>query len=250
MSQPFEKLSQNSLRGRIAEKIRDAILDGTLPEGERLVERKLAAEFGASLTAVREALVELETDGFVAKLPNSATRVIRLSQEDAEKILSVRGVLEGFAVAEAARNATPAQMNHLVVLSGEVHAAAQAGDVRKTMQKDLALHEAIWQMAGNDPMVAALKRLILPCYSFFAIRLAKCSAQELTELVDANLPFLVAVYSNNGQVAQEALRYSLDRWMRKTRPEEAAPAPPKAAQTVESADSGWSADGLMFHPAT
>ncbi|MBI1788074.1 MAG: GntR family transcriptional regulator, partial [Acidobacteria bacterium] len=73
----FEKLPNNTLRGRIAEKIREAILDGTLEEGERLVERKLAQEFGASLTAVREALVELETDGFIAKLPNSATHVIR-----------------------------------------------------------------------------------------------------------------------------------------------------------------------------
>lgn len=239
----FDKLPNNTLRGRIAEKIRDAILDGTLEEGERLVERKLAQEFGASLTAVREALVELETDGFIAKLPNSATHVIRVSLEDAEKILSVRSVLEGFVVSEAARRASPVQMQNLVQLSGEVHATAEAGDARRCLQKDLALHEAIWQMSGNEPAVAALKRIVLPCYAFFAIRLAKCTAEELKELVDANLPLLVAIYSNNPQVAVEALRYALDRWMQKTRPAE-APRPPEQPARPE-----WGADGMVLHPA-
>jgi len=213
----FEKLSNPSLRGLIAERIRQAILDGRLAEGERLVERKLAQEFGASLTAVREALVELETDGFIAKLPNSATHVIRLSVEDAEKIVSVREVLEGYAVSEAARHAGPAEMQCLVTISGQMISAAQAGDLRRVLQKDLALRETIWRMARNEPLVASLRRIVLPFYAFLAIRLREQAPQDLVECAESNLPMLSGIYSKDPEVAREGLRYSLGKWIARAR---------------------------------
>ena len=77
----FEKLESNTLRLRIADKFREAILNGSLTEGERIVERKLATLFGSSLTAVREALIQLESEGLVTKKPNAATFVIKLTPE-------------------------------------------------------------------------------------------------------------------------------------------------------------------------
>ena len=65
MATAFSKLSPRTLRDQIEEKIREAILGGLLRPGERLVERRLAEQFGSSLTAVREALISLESDGFV-----------------------------------------------------------------------------------------------------------------------------------------------------------------------------------------
>src|SRR5689334_6377875 len=110
MDTVFEKLPSNTLRVLIAERIREAILDGSLPAGQRIVERRLAEQFGASLTAVREALIELESEGFISKRPNSTTHVTQLSLADAFKILAVRRVLEAYAVEEAARLATPEQV--------------------------------------------------------------------------------------------------------------------------------------------
>ena len=78
-------------------------MDGTLKTGERIVERKLAAQFGASLAVVREAIIQLEAEGFITKWPNTSTHVTRLSLAETEKIFAVRKVLEGFAVEEAAR---------------------------------------------------------------------------------------------------------------------------------------------------
>src|SRR6266852_9971407 len=96
-SPAFERLPSSSLRGRNAEALRDAILNGTLAEGQRLVERSLAAQLGASLTAVREALIELEMEGFITKRPNAATYVTKLTEADVRKIYAVRRILEGFA---------------------------------------------------------------------------------------------------------------------------------------------------------
>ena len=94
MASVFERLTTQTLRGQIAQRIRHAILNGTLKPGERLVERKLASEFGASLTAVREAVIELETDGFITKRPNAFTYVTKLSITEIEKVFVLRKVLE------------------------------------------------------------------------------------------------------------------------------------------------------------
>ena len=67
----FQKLTVSSPRGLIAEQLREAILHGALREGQRIVERSLADQLGASLTAVRDALIELEMEGFITKKPSS-----------------------------------------------------------------------------------------------------------------------------------------------------------------------------------
>ncbi|MGH9721620.1 MAG: GntR family transcriptional regulator [Bryobacteraceae bacterium] len=213
----FEKLHPASLRSQIAERIREAVLDGSLVEGERLIERRLADDFGASLTAVREALVELETEGFIAKLPNSSTHVISVTEEDAEKILSAREVLEGFALSEAARRATPGQQSALMALQSGVLAAAAARDLKSFLLRDLALHQAGWEISQNEHTIAALRRLALPFYAFCALRFNQLTASELSLCAEANLPFLNGICTHDPDAARGGLVYTLSRWLEKAR---------------------------------
>jgi DNA-binding FadR family transcriptional regulator len=69
------------------------------------VERKLAARFGARLTAIREALIALESEVVIIKKPNSSTFTMNLTFEDPEKIFRIRRVLEAYAFEEAPRRA-------------------------------------------------------------------------------------------------------------------------------------------------
>ncbi len=103
MAITFKKVAVSTMRSMVADTIRKAIMEGGLQPGERIVERNLAAQFGASLSVIREALVELETEGFVVKRPNAATHVTQVSIADAEKVFRLRAVLEPHAVAEAAK---------------------------------------------------------------------------------------------------------------------------------------------------
>src|ERR1044072_8230839 len=98
MTVSFSKLANRSLRAQIADKIREAVLNKLLRAGDRLVERKLATQFGASLTAVRQALIALEADGFVVKRHNSSTYITDFSHDEVEKAFEFRRVLEGFAL--------------------------------------------------------------------------------------------------------------------------------------------------------
>jgi DNA-binding GntR family transcriptional regulator len=113
MTVPFSKLSNRSLRDQIAEKIREAVLNQSLRAGDRLIERTHATQFGASLTAVREALITLEADGFVVKRHNSSTYITDFNHDEVEKAFEFRRVLEGFALELAVRLATDDQIKSL-----------------------------------------------------------------------------------------------------------------------------------------
>jgi DNA-binding GntR family transcriptional regulator len=217
MEKVFEKLSSATLRERIAEKIQEAILTGSLREGDRLVERKLAAQFETSLTAVREALIQLETEGFVTKKPNSATYVTKLSLEAAEKIFIVRKVLEAFAIEEAARLASPEQIQKVEGAYLELLDTARAQNAQGFILKDLALHELIWQIASNEYLEAALRRIVHPIFAFTAIRILSCHPFDLFQDAHSHLPIIDAIKLKKPAAARDAFLAAVDDWLSKTR---------------------------------
>jgi DNA-binding GntR family transcriptional regulator len=209
----FEKLSNSTLRERIAEKIREAILTGDLREGEKLVERSLATQFETSLTAVREALIQLETEGFVTKIPNSATHVTRLSISAAEKIHTVRKLLEAFAVEETARLATQQEIEELEQAFLELLDIARANKSQKFILKDLALHEKIWRFCGNEYVAAALRRTVYPFFAFSAIRALSCTPFDLLQDANSHLPLIDAIKAKDPRAAREAFLVALEGWL-------------------------------------
>lgn len=169
----FERVATSTLRGQITERIREAILHGLLKAGERIVERTLAAQFGASLTAVREAIITLETEGLVTKKPNTSTRITELTAEDVESIFEVRLLLEPHVVARAARIATAEQRSNLEKAYLEMVDAARRGDVRSYVARDYAWHAAAWAVAGNEYLQTVLRRVTLPLFSYSSIRFSE-----------------------------------------------------------------------------
>ncbi|HEY7302984.1 MAG TPA: GntR family transcriptional regulator [Bryobacteraceae bacterium] len=209
----FSKISNRSLRDQIAEKIREAVLNNSLKAGDRLVERKLAAQFGASLTAVREALITLEVDGFVVKKRNSSTYVTDFSQHELKKAFEFRRVLEGYALELAIRLATDEEIKSLELAYLDMVNAAAKGDLDLFLQKDYNWHEAVWALADNEFLVAALRRLVLPLFAFSAIRTHSGSPLDL--LVDAHRhqTMLDGIKSRDIEGCRRALDHVVDEWL-------------------------------------
>src|SRR5260370_22031670 len=86
-----------SVRSRVAQKLREAIMSGTLKPGQRLVERELCEMTGVSRPSIREALRLLEADGLVNTVPHRGPMVSTISLEEAKQLYAARAVLEGFA---------------------------------------------------------------------------------------------------------------------------------------------------------
>ena len=213
----FQKLTTSTLRERIVVEIREAILTGALFEGERLVERKLAAQFATSLTTVREALVQLETEGFVIKKPNAATYVMKLTLEAAEKIFAARRVVETFAVEEAARLATPEQIQELESIYHEMVDAARSLRAQDFIIQDLNMHEKIWEIAGNEYLELALRRINLPLFAYTAIRTLTHDTFDLLQDAESHLQILEGIKAHDPAMAKVAWLAALNGWLAKSR---------------------------------
>ncbi len=92
-----------SLSKMAAEQIKDAILNGTLQPGDKLVETSLTESMGVSRTPLREAFRELAAEGYITVVPYKGARVSRLSEDEVLDIYAITSVLEGLAT----RLATP-----------------------------------------------------------------------------------------------------------------------------------------------
>ena len=215
----FNKLSSETLRTRIAQQIRDAILSGTLREGSKLVERNLATQLGASLTAVREGLIELEWEGFIVKKKMSGTHVVKLTLEDVEKIFLVRRILECVAFCEAAVNATDLDISNLESGYVSMVEAAQNKDPRLYNQKDVAWHQLVWRATNNEFLVAALKRAVLPYFSYTAIRIDAVDPSVLCNDAEDHFPLLEAIKAHDRSAAKAQFDKKVESWFNLARAE-------------------------------
>jgi DNA-binding GntR family transcriptional regulator len=109
-------------------RFRDRILAGTYAPGSALRQDTLAAEFGTSKIPVREALVQLQSEGLVDIYPNRGFQVRPLTTAELDEVFSLRLRIEPAAVAQGAKLATAADhlaaQEALDALNGALAAAA------------------------------------------------------------------------------------------------------------------------------
>jgi DNA-binding GntR family transcriptional regulator len=87
-------IPRQSLTSAVAEKLRDQIIRGEIPEGAQLRQDAIATQFQVSRIPVREALRQLDAEGLIAIVPNRGAVVPALSPEDIEELFSIRALLE------------------------------------------------------------------------------------------------------------------------------------------------------------
>jgi DNA-binding GntR family transcriptional regulator len=85
-------------RVQVAEFIREGILAGRFLPASRITERQICEETGASRSSVREAIRQLESEGYLKSIPNRGSVVATMTAQEAADIYQVRAVLEGLAV--------------------------------------------------------------------------------------------------------------------------------------------------------
>src|SRR5947209_6902822 len=107
------------LRQAVHDAIADLIITRVLQPGEHVVETELAAQLGVSRQPVREALQRLHTEGWVDLRPSQGAFVHRPTEQEAEELLSVRAVLEGYSAQLAAQHAGPKDVKRLRALQQE-----------------------------------------------------------------------------------------------------------------------------------
>lgn len=127
----FKKVEAHDLRPIreiILYELRNAIFEGHVEAGDRLVESQIAESMGVSRTPVREALRQLEIEGLAVNVPRKGTIVKGISKDDAIEIYDIREVLEGLAARRACLNITRLEIRRLNEIIGIMEECIKSDD--------------------------------------------------------------------------------------------------------------------------
>jgi DNA-binding GntR family transcriptional regulator len=166
----FKRLQPVSKKVRVVAALKDAIVSGTLQSGDQIVEVKLAQEFGVGQGLIREALIELEYQGFVQRSPFAWTQVTTLTNEDARDIFDIRIEVEPLAFDLAARRASQEERSELSDLVAKARQGVASGELDVFFENHLAYRRRIWHLSGNRFLTETLERLVAPLYALYLMR--------------------------------------------------------------------------------
>jgi DNA-binding GntR family transcriptional regulator len=139
----------------VAAEIRSRITTGRIALGARISDKQLAAELDVSRTPVREALVQLQSEGLVVMRPQSGTFVVDLTIEDVRQICATRAILETGALRLAAEAGSADPMGRLGLLVGRAAIALDEGDLVLCDELDCQFHEGIVAASANSYLIRA-----------------------------------------------------------------------------------------------
>jgi len=150
-----------TLREKILESIREAILKGQLRPGEKVAEPELAERFGISRTPIREAFRQLESEGYLTVIPRKGAVVAQLSERDIEEFYAIKSVLEGFAARMAALKMSDREIEKLEAINEKLEQLAKQGDVKTFFRVHNEFHESFIRAAGNDKLYELIEQLVM-----------------------------------------------------------------------------------------
>jgi DNA-binding GntR family transcriptional regulator len=132
-----------SVTAQLTARIRAKILSGAYPPGSALRQDSIAAEYGTSKIPVREALVQLRSEGLVDIFVHRGFQVRALSWHEAREVFRLRLAIEPAAVALGARAATDPDRERSRDALGMLEAALAAGDLRAAGDRNCDFHLAL-----------------------------------------------------------------------------------------------------------
>ncbi len=142
-------IRRNSLHDTVADRLRDMIVDGTLPARERIHEQSLCEAFGISRTPLREALKVLANEGLVELRANRGSRVAALSTEEMADLFEALWGVERHAAELAAARATTEQLKALRALQGRMEREWQRKRRTAYAKLNNEIHRTIVEFAQN-----------------------------------------------------------------------------------------------------
>ncbi|MET8654861.1 GntR family transcriptional regulator [Nocardia aurea] len=157
----FEPVNKRSTAEMIADRLREAIMRGSLAPGSQLGEADLAARFEVSRGPIREAMQRLVSEGLLYSIRNRGIFVIELTIDDVIDIYRARTAIEGGAlelILTSYRDRAEAALGPSVEL---MRAAAERGDPVGVSDADQAFHEALVECAGSPRLVRAARTLLI-----------------------------------------------------------------------------------------
>ncbi len=148
MSEP-SVLQLKSLREQVYEHLRASIEAGALEPGTFIDQNRISAELGISRMPLRDAMIQLELEGFVDVLPRRGVRVRRLTLDDVRHLYEIIGALEGAALLSSPDGIDPGDLVRMDALNREMSSALESGEFDTYYSRNVDFHRVFLSWSDN-----------------------------------------------------------------------------------------------------
>src|ERR1700729_1170107 len=157
---PLEDTSTFADRAYAA--LKDVILSLDIynsPGEVRLDERQLASDLGISRTPVREAMVQLEREGFVRSVPRRGVYVVRKTKEEVVQMITAWAALESMAARLITQTASDADIAGLRRMFATFEDDKLHAKLDEYSEVNIAFHQTIIELSGNQVLIRLAENL-------------------------------------------------------------------------------------------
>jgi len=188
--------------GFIVDSLTRSIVEHRLQPGAKLVEQKLADQFGVSRTLIRQALFKLSQNRLIRMEPARGAFVASPSVAEAQQVFAVRRILEAGMTRAFMQQVKPAHIKALKAHIAQETAAIQRGDVAARTALLGDFHVRMAHLMGNDVLAALLGDLISRCA---LITLMYQSSIEAEHSHDEHTAIVQAIEAGNEALALQRM---------------------------------------------
>jgi DNA-binding GntR family transcriptional regulator len=198
------------LREKIADRIRSDIIKGQYKSGERLVEPKLAQMLGISRTPIREALRQLESEGFIDIVPRKGAVVKELTLKDIDDLYAIKANLEGLAAKQATGNITEKDIIRLKNINEKFHSISHKNKnvIEEYLKYNLDFHDIFIKASKNQKLIEILEGLSKNFQRFKGFLVTKAERSE--EAYKEHIRIIEAFESKDEELAEKVVRQHIE----------------------------------------
>lgn len=195
--------------------IKDAILFNRFRVGAIYSQEAICTELGISRTPVREALLELQKDGYVSFCRGKGIQVVPVSQTMAHDILEARLYAERVNAELAAVRATQQERDYLVQTLKDLQENLEGRDGQLLYRVDHRFHRGVAAAAHNQLMYRQ-SEVLLDHYLRFEVKSVYNNSIDGKIVFEEHVAILDAIQSGNGERAKQAMEKHLTNSYRRT----------------------------------
>jgi len=159
-------LNIKSLKEQVYEYLREQMRQGHLKPGSVIDLEETSKKLGVSKTPLRDALLQLENEGFVSILPRRKVVVNVLTIQDIKNFYEIIGALESTALLLAFDRLKEEDVRQLEVLNREMKEAIDNDNFDLYYEKNLIYHNTFLNGCGNENLIKIVNNLKKRLYDF------------------------------------------------------------------------------------
>lgn len=159
-------INTKSLKEQVYEYLRQQIHVQNIEPGSMINMDATSKKLGISKTPLRDALIQLEMEGFVTIIPRRGIFVNTLTLDDIRNFYQIIGALEQSALCTAQDKISPKDMEKMQKLNLEMKKALEKNNFDLFYKKNLDFHNTYISLSNNQSLIQIVNNLKKRLYDF------------------------------------------------------------------------------------